>query len=58
MGTSVKELLKSKKKYYIIDLGIKNYILLKKRYDLVLRIMFILNCIERNMRYTLVKIKI
>ena len=31
---SGKELLKSNKKYYIVDLGIRNYILPKKRYDL------------------------
>lgn len=29
-----KELLKSNKKYYIVDLGIRNYILPKKEYDL------------------------
>lgn len=34
MDISGKELLKSNKKYYIVDLGIRNYILPKKRYDL------------------------
>ena len=34
MDVSGKELLKSNKKYYIVDLGIRNYILPKKRYDL------------------------
>ena len=34
MDISSKELLKSNKKYYIVDLGIRNYILPKKRYDL------------------------
>ena len=31
---SGKQLLKSNKKYYIVDLGIRNHILLKKQYDL------------------------
>jgi len=34
MDISGKELLKSNKKYYIVDLGIRNYVLPKKRYDL------------------------
>lgn len=34
MDISGKELLKSSKKYYIVDLGIRNYVLPKKRYDL------------------------
>lgn len=34
MDISGKELLKSNKKYYIVDLGIRNYILPRKRYDL------------------------
>lgn len=34
MDISGKELLKSNRKYYIVDLGIRNYILPKKRYDL------------------------
>lgn len=34
MDISGKELLKSNKKYYIVDMGIRNYILPKKRYDL------------------------
>lgn len=34
MDISGKELLKSNKKYYIVDLGIRNYILPKKKYDL------------------------
>lgn len=34
MDISGKELLKSNKKYYIVDLGIRNYVLPKKAYDL------------------------
>lgn len=34
MDISSKELLKSNRKYYIVDLGIRSYVLPKKRYDL------------------------
>lgn len=34
MDISGKELLKSNRKYYIVDLGIRSYVLPKKRYDL------------------------
>lgn len=34
MDISGKEVLKSNKKYYIVDLGIRNYVLPKKKYDL------------------------
>lgn len=34
MDISRKEVLKSNKKYYIVDLGIRNYVLQKKTYDL------------------------
>ena len=33
-----KELLKSNRKMYIVDLGLRNYILPKKKYDLGIRI--------------------
>lgn len=34
MNISGKELLKTNKKYYIVDLGIRNYILPKQHYDI------------------------
>lgn len=40
MDIAEKDVLKSKKKYYIVDIGIRNFILPKKIYDLV----FFLNC--------------
>lgn len=57
MNISRKELLKSNKTYYIVDLGIRNYVLPKKRYDLVLKTLFTLNYIVEDMKYILAKIK-